>query len=568
MLRSLKAKFVRVLDAFTLSESLLFFFSLILFGIAVLGIVYKANASLMVEVPQNGGTHIEGFVGAPRSIHPLFAVTDTDKDLVSLVYSGLLRANPDGTYTPDLAESYTISEDGKTYTFTLREDAVFHDGTPVTTEDVAYTIGVAQDPEFKSPKRAVWEGVLVTVISPREIQLTIGQPYGGFLTNTTLGIVPKHLWSSVSAEEMTFSRLNTRPVGSGPYKFSTVELNESGLPTMIKLKAFNKFVLGKPHISTFIAKFYPNEKERLIALDAGEITAAAGISEDTAAALEGHKKLATVSSPLNRLFGVFLNQNNAPVLAHKEIRTALSQAIDRKALVDAIFLGYGTELKGPIPSFESQDEGTSTQGTAVNSEEILAQLAKSGWTIGSDGVLAKKSERVAFSISTSNNADLVATANMIADMWKKIGVQVEIKSYEPAQFNLNVIRPREYQGLLFGITMGRELDYYAFWHSSQRNDPGLNIALYTNARADKLLESGRTESDPIKRKEAEKDFAAEVTNDVPVVFLYSPYYLYATETLNGYDMNGLRTAGDRFYDIHKWYIETDRVWKFLFVQDK
>ncbi|MEN9647372.1 MAG: hypothetical protein RLY57_176, partial [Candidatus Parcubacteria bacterium] len=151
-------------------------------------------------------------------------------------------------------------------------------------------------------------------------------------------------------------------------------------------------------------------------------------------------------------------------------------------------------------------------------------------------------------------------------MWKKIGVQVEVTSFEPSQFNLNVLRPREYQGLLFGLTMGRDLDYYAFWHSSQRNDPGLNIALYTNPKADKLLESGRTESDPTKRKAGEADFASEVRNDTPVVFLFSPYYLYATERLNGYNVHGLRTAGDRFYDIYQWYIETDHVWKFLFVQ--
>jgi peptide/nickel transport system substrate-binding protein len=151
-------------------------------------------------------------------------------------------------------------------------------------------------------------------------------------------------------------------------------------------------------------------------------------------------------------------------------------------------------------------------------------------------------------------------------MWKTIGVQAEIKSFDPAQFNTSVLRPRDYQGLLFGITMKRDLDYYSFWHSSQRNDPGLNIALYTNAKADKLLESGRNESDPIKRKAFESDFASEVTNDSPVVFLYSPYYLYAVNKLNGYNTSGLRTAGDRFYDINNWYIETDQIWKFLFVK--
>ncbi|MEN9647750.1 MAG: hypothetical protein RLY57_554, partial [Candidatus Parcubacteria bacterium] len=387
MYKSIKATFLRILDAFTLTESLVFFVALILAGISILAITYKVNESFMVEVPQDGGTHIEGFVGAPRSIHPLFAITDTDKDLVSLVYSGLMRATAEGTLIPDLAESYTISEDGKTYDFKIREDATFHDGTEVTADDVAYTIAVAQDPEFKSPKRALWEGVQVVVVSPKEIQFTIRQPYGGFLANTTVGIVPKHLWSGVSAEEMSFSTLNTRPIGSGPYKFSSVVLNESGLPTSMKLKAFSDFALGKPHISTFVAHFYPNEKARLTALQSGDITAAAGISEDAATTLSSENNLTILASPLNRIFGVFLNQNNAPVLAHKELRTALSQAVDRKLLVQNIFAGYGTEIDSPIPPFESIT-GTSTLNTSqLSTEEIIAQLAKAGWVIGADGIL-------------------------------------------------------------------------------------------------------------------------------------------------------------------------------------
>jgi peptide/nickel transport system substrate-binding protein len=348
MHNSIKAKFIRVLDAFTLSESLAFFIAIIIFAIATLGIVYKVNESFMVEVPQNGGTHIEGFVGAPRSIHPLFAVTDTDKDLVSLIYSGLMRATTDGSFTPDLAESYTISEDGKTYTFKIREDATFHDGYSVTADDIAYTINTAQNPEFKSTKRTLWENVAVTVMGPKEIQFTLNQPYGGFLANTTLGIIPKHLWSGVSAEEMGFSNLNTRPVGSGPYKFYSVVLNESGLPTSMKLKTFGNFALGKSHITTFIANFYPNEKDRLDALDVGDIKAAGGISEDTASKLSLKKDVQILTSPLNRIFGVFLNQNNAPVLAHKELRIALSQATDREALVQSIFAGFGTTLNSPV----------------------------------------------------------------------------------------------------------------------------------------------------------------------------------------------------------------------------
>jgi peptide/nickel transport system substrate-binding protein len=559
MYTSFRKKFIGVLDAFSLSESLLFVVTITIAIVMTLVITYKVSTSFMIEVAKDGGTHVEGFVGAPRSIHPLFAVTDTDRDLTSLVYSGLTRVTIDGKFIPDLAESFSVSDDGKIYTFVIREDAVFHDNTPVTADDIVYTITSAQDPEYKSPKRSLWEGVTVEAVGPKEVSFTLRQPYAGFLANTTLGIVPKHLWSGIAPDEISFSALNIYPVGSGPYKVKSVIRNESGLPKTITFKTFNKFTLGKPHITTFVGHFYANEKARLDALTNGDIDAAGGIDENVASDLM-NKGGEIFSSPLNRIFGIFLNQNNAPVLAHKEIRQALSQAIDRTALVAEIFKGYGTELTGPVPPFVGTTTATSSP---VDINTILATLEKAGWKVGTDGILTKKAEKAVFSISTSDNTDLTRTAELVAEMWKKIGVQVEVKSFEPAQFNLNVLRPRDYQGLLFGITMGRDLDYYAFWHSSQRNDPGLNIALYTNAKADKLLESARTQTNVDQRIESQRNFALEVRTDVPTIFLYAPYYIYAGKDIKGFDIKGLRTPGDRFYDIYTWYVEVDRVWNFL-----
>jgi len=127
--------------------------------------------------------------------------------------------------------------------------------------------------------------------------------------------------------------------------------------------------------------------------------------------------------------------------------------------------------------------------------------------------------------------------------------------------NQNIIRPREYDALLFGEVIGRELDLFAFWHSSQRNDPGLNIALYANITADSLLEEGRSLLDTDLRDKAYLEFEKEVKKDIPAVFLYSPDFIYIIpEHIQGVSLGSVTTSGDRFLNVHKWFIRTDKVW--------
>ena len=149
---------------FSPAERLLLYIFSILLGLSTLFLLASLNIAFSVEIPSTGGSFVEGETGPARFINPILAVSEPDQDISELVYSGLMRALPDGTYTPDLAENYTISEDGTTYTFHLRKNATFQDGTPLTASDVLYTISLAQNPDIKSPHRADWEGV--TIASP------------------------------------------------------------------------------------------------------------------------------------------------------------------------------------------------------------------------------------------------------------------------------------------------------------------------------------------------------------------------------------------------------------------
>jgi peptide/nickel transport system substrate-binding protein len=245
-------------------------------------------------------------------------------------------------------------------------------------------------------------------------------------------------------------------------------------------------------------------------------------------------------------------------------------SINREILIKSILKGWGTSIHSPIPnSFSSLpqlDSGTST-------DSILAGkkiLESNGWKLGADGVYIKEqksgkkteTQRLAFTISTSNIDELKATATILKDEWRKVGADISIEIFEPSDLSQKVIRPRKYDALLFGNVIGRDLDLYPFWHSSQRNDPGLNIALYTNIKADRALETIRTSSDEQKKLEALRVVEREIRTDIPAIFLYSPDYIYATtKYLHNIPLSNITSPSDRFMNVHEWYIETEKVWK-------
>jgi peptide/nickel transport system substrate-binding protein len=550
------------LDSFTASGRALFLFFAALCAASTIGLVYVLNASLLVAAPARGGSLTEGLLGSPRFINPVLALSDADRDLTALAYSGLLRATPDGGYEPDLASGYTVSDDGRVYTFTMRDGATFHDGTPVTAEDVAYTVQKIQDPALKSPLRANWDGVIAEAPDARTVRFTLKAPYAPFIKNLTLGILPHALWGGASDEEFSFSELNSSPVGSGPYRVEKVTRTASGIPSSYQLKPFAGYALGQPYLSLTL-RFYQNEDDLVQALKKGDIDAASGLSPEKLAGLKG-ADIAT--APINRVFGVFFNQNQSELLRQKPVREALDAAIDREDLVQKVLGGYGTPLSGPVPpSALPQLEGSSTPKGLEAAREMLAQ---DGWEMGENGVLMKEgsgpgaeAQALSFDLATANVPELRAAAQYLHDEWSKLGVQANVKVFEAGDLSQNVIRPRHYDALLFGEVIGRELDLFAFWHSSQRNDPGLNVAGYANADADRALEELRQTSEPARRAALYREFSDELAADVPAVFLYAPDFVYSIPNdIQGLDLGLIETPSDRFSSVTQWHREVDYVW--------
>lgn len=558
-----KEEFTNALQSFSKTEWFVFVALGVVLLASTLVLLFNINNKFLVAVPAHGGTLSEGIIGTPRFINPILAISDVDRDMSSLIYSGLMRKMHDGSIVPDIAESYTISQNNLVYTFTIKKEAVFHDNTPVTADDIIFTIKSAQDPTIKSPRKTNWEGVLVEKIDDRTLTFTLKQPYSLFLENATLGILPKHIWNEVPFEQFSFSDFNMKGIGSGPYKVSSMDKKSSGIPTSYTLKSFKKNTLGEPYIPTLITKFYSNENTLIKAFRGGYVDQVSAISGANAEQLEkSGREIKTAVLP--RVFGIFFNQNENKIFTDKKIIEAFSHAIDKKSIIDTALFGYGQEIDGPSPHSLNEDK--------FNPELASYILDKAGWTLGDDKIRRKKSGKenltLSFSISTSDTPDLTNAANIIKKNLEDVGAEVELKIFDIGSLNQNIIRSRKYDALLFGQIIGDEPNFFAFWHSSQRNDPGLNIAGYTSAKADKTLDQMTSEHDHIKRLALYKNFVSEWKKDRPAIFIYAPEFVYVVnKNIKGMELSHITVSSDRFSEINKWFLETDKVWK-LFIKNK
>lgn len=564
-------KLLKIISSFSATEKVVFGILTIVAMLSALTLAWKVNSMFLVPIPSHGGSFTEGVVGLPRSINPVLAITDTDKDISTLIYSGLMKYDKD-ELVKDLADSYTVSEDGLVYDFKLKNNARFHDGTQLTTDDIEFTIQKIQDGEIKSPKRVDWASVSIKKISSTEIQFTLKQPYAPFLANTTVGILPKNLWKNLSTDQFIFNQKNLEPIGSGPYKIESIEKNKDNTPISYTLSSFDKYYNGKPYISNIKISFFQDEDAAIDSFKKGFIENYSGISAQKANSLKDNlTNSKIIHNPLSRVFGIFLNQNNSPVLANKEVRQALNMAVDRNKIIKEVLFDYGLSIDGPIPDI-SGNEHTISSSTIVSDKQIAKNiLAKAGWTINENGILEKKTKTtkqvLEFSIATADSEDLKKTAEIVKKDWEDIGAKVTIKVFEFGDLSQNIIKTRKYDALLFGEIINKDLDLYAFWHSSQRNSPGLNISMYVNSKVDKLLEDSRVASSEKERDKILDSFQKIIKDEVPTIFLFSPEYIcIMSNKIQGYNPESITNHSDRFYGIDKWYITTDRVWK-IFVNN-
>lgn len=301
-------------------------------------------------VPAKGGSYIEGVIGSPRFINPLYsAASDVDRDLTELIFSGLLKYNSEGDIVPDLAKEYKILEDGKVYEFYLRENIFWHDSTPFTADDVIFTIDTIQNSEVKSPLRPIWLGVEAKKISDFHVQFRLKNKSSIFLENGTLKIIAKHIWEKLLPKNFLLSESNSTPIGTGPYKFDGSIKNLNGTIISLDLIQNNLYYSKKPYLSKISFRFFESKRteeaeEQLVAsYQKGEID---GFALNSLKNIPAKGKVYSFLLP--RYFTVFFNPEKSKALSEKEVRIALNHGTNKEDILNAVFSGNGSIVQSPI----------------------------------------------------------------------------------------------------------------------------------------------------------------------------------------------------------------------------
>lgn len=504
------------------------------------------NERFLISKPTYGGEVREGIIGTPRFINPVLATSDQDKDLTELVFAGLTKRGEDGTVLLDMADSINESEDGLHYLATLKKNAYFHDGKKVTADDIIYTINLVQNPNIKSSHRIEWEGIVVEKAADDQVTFTLKKPYPLFMETLSLGVLPKHIWKNLNEDQISLSDLNIHAIGSGPYAITTIK-TASGIPTNFTLKTHSHYTLGRPYVETLIIETYQNEKYLLKAFQDKDISRIHGISPEKVISLN----IATSTiktSLLPRTFAVFFNPNKSSPLADRNVREALQLAINKQAIVNQVLFNYGKVISTPYP-FDTENIDSE-----YNPDKAKALLLKTK-------AFKNASSTFEITLATANTDEMKKVAEMIKNDWSKIGINTVVAIYDISDLNQNIIKDRNFQALLFGAITETPSDLYAFWHSSQRTYPGLNISNYVSKNLDQNLEILRSSNDGEVRTQAYEAVRKEFTEEIPGIFLFAPSLIYITNDkivsklpLYSYD------NASRFLLIENWYIYTDKLW--------
>src|SRR3989344_7461013 len=545
----------------TIRERIIFSFGaiLILAGIGIIaGRFYLDRTQI---APAAGGRLTVGIVGRPLYLNPVLAPSNpVDEALIRLTSAGLFRYDAEGRLIPDLAESFAIGDFGKTIDVTLRRDLQWPDGALFTVDDVIFTTNAVKDPAIRSPLFSTWIGINIEAIDAYTVRFTLPAPYPPFLHNLTLGILPKHLWEDVAPENFALSDQNLKPLGLGAFRPARFERTRDG---KILSYSFERNLSSPrpPLLERITFRFFDQHAEAVSAFNRGEVQLISAIGPEDSATLRSGAKLR--SSRLPRIFALFFNQSTSRILADKTVRQALSYATDRRPLLEV--LGgdlFVTPLERPIPAdMLGATEETDRYDFAPNHARNI--LEATGLIAGEDGIRAKGGERLTVTVTIPENADLNAVATILQTQWREIGIAGEIRTLGPDAYR-RAIAERSYQALLAGQELPVDPDPYAFWHSSQKFDPGGNVALYENPRADQALQISRTEFNDDVRADSYIEFQRILMADVPAIFLWQANSVSATDpTLRGVDADFLQDPSWRFGSIHDWYVHTKRVWKSL-----
>ena len=532
-------------------------------GVAFLSVIlgYLALSTNSVERPDFGGTYIEGVAGRPNTVNPIFSqYNDVDRDIAALVFTGLTRADENGTLKPDLATRWTVSQDGLVYTFSLRENVFWHDGTPFSADDVLFTIHAIQDPAYKGPPdlAGFWRTVAITSTEPFVVRFQLTQPYAPFLDYTTIGILPAHVLKDVPPNELFQHAFNRRPIGTGPFQVTELSAGQATLDANPRYYAERR-----PYLGRILLKFYP-DYESVIAAYAREDVE--GIARILPTYLPKARTLANLKLYNARITGyslIYLNLTK-PAFADKTVRQALLYAIDRQRLINESLQGQGLIANSPIePNSWAYDSAVPV--FPFDPEKAKALLDAAGWRdTNGDGFREKDRIELAFNLIAPDDPARVALATEIVKSWQAIGVRANVQPAPTSLLVQNVLRPRQFDAVLYEWrTLSHDPDQYENWHQAQIPSPtnfGQNYGGLNDRDVSEALENARKTNDQGKRIEAYRKFQERFADLAPALLLYYPIYTYGVDQrVRDVQLAPMLTPSDRFRSIAQWYIKTKRI---------
>ena len=537
-------------------------------------------ATHRVDTPAVGGEYTEGLIGEPQFINPIYATTnDVDADLVKLIYSGLVKWHPEQGFTNDLAKEIQISEDKKVYTIKMRDDAKFHDGAPVTASDVIFTFEAIQNPSYRSPLGAGFRNIKIAQVDGYTVSFTLDQPLASFLSALTVGILPSNLWSSIPIRNVPLAELNLRPIGSGPFQFSTFTKDKKGGVRTYTLKRFGNFYAEKPFLETLAFKFYTDTDEAVKALRDHHIEGLGFVPTEKEKEVSEIRSVSVLRPSLPREAVLLFNQEKQTAFKDSRVRKAIASAIDKKTLAQETLLGHGSAIDAPIlPGMIGYHPDVAKVAFDPTAGNILLDTAGYPRVEGSlfrsvktaavpkpksgASETAPQPKELTFKLTTVEYPEFLVAADIMVKALSAIGIKIVVEAIPQAEFRETVLESRAYELLLTGMLFGADGDPYPFWHSSQTKASGLNLANYANRKVDTLLEEARVASDQAKRAEKYRSFQDLLAEDLPAVFLYQSSYAFALpEKIKHGSVERIIIPSDRFSTIGTWYIKTHKALK-------
>ena len=509
----------------------------------------------------SGGTYAEAVLGPVDTLNPIFAESSAEQSASELLFSRLLTYDSTGNLNYDLASSMKISDDEKSYTFTIRPDARWSDGVYVTAKDVAFTLKLVQNSATRSTLTG-WNAVKVTTSGERTVTFTLPAVYAAFPhALRSLPILPEHVLRDIEPSQLRESSFSTSPIGSGPYVLKLLqEVNAKDGRKIIHLAGNSLYYGGRSNLSRVQLHVYNSSDDIVTALQQSEVNAATDISVTTAQTLS-LDKYTVENRPINSGVYAMLNTTST-ILKDQKVRQALQTGTDTTAIRNALSKNLPSLY---LPFIASQVSGDLPDAPTYDKAQAEKLLNEAGWKLYGS-VRKKDGEPLALTIVTTKNPDFEKALDVLSEQWKDLGITITTSIVDPNDSSQNVaqnvLQPRRYDVLLYQLTIGGDPDVYAYWHSSQV-DSGFNLSNYKNIISDEALLSARTKTNEALRSAKYVTFAKQWLNDVPAIGLYQSTMQYVhTDNVDSIPSSSvLVSAVDRFNSVLDWSVRTRSVFK-------